>query len=95
MIAFCVLHNLLEQVFRSPGIWNQEKRCVDLHCCVRCEYGANDDVYVRQASRPRSTVPSSGAAAEIRAVRGHGDTAPHAASLRGGSEVRGYRGQFY
>ena len=74
MIAFCVLHNLLEQVFRSPGIWNQEKRCVDLHCCVRCEYIANDDVYVRQASCPRSTVPSSGAAAEIRAVRGHGDT---------------------
>ena len=95
MIAFCVLHNLLEQVFRSPGIWNQEKRCVDLHCCVRCEYVANDDVYVRQASCPRSTVPSSGAAAEIRAVRGHGDTAPHAASLRGGSEVPGYRGQFY
>ena len=95
MIAFCVLHNLLEQVFRSPGIWNQEKRCVDLHCCcVRCEYGANDDVYVRQASCPRPTVPSSGAAAEIRAVRGHGDTAPHAASLRGGSEVPGYRGQF-
>ena len=27
MIAFCVLHNLLKQVFRSPGIWNQEKRC--------------------------------------------------------------------
>ena len=95
MIAFCVLHNLLEQVFRSPGIWNQEKRCVDLHCCVRYEYVANDDVYVRQASCPRPTVPSSGAAAEIRAVRGHGDTAPHAASLRGGSGVPGYREQFY